>query len=163
MKKLGLIILAVIMALGLVGVAFASWSSTLTATATVTDATFNPVFGGSPVTGAPLGLYGNYSISGNGTKTLTVTVGNAYPGLAVSIPITVNSGSSIPVNVSIAETDNFGVYDSPNTINVSAPTYPSPIAVSPGYETSNLVFTLDNNIIPAGVYTIILTITATSP
>ena len=162
MKKLGLIVLAVILALGLVGVAFAQWSNTLTATATVTDATFAPVFGGSPVTGAALGSYGTYSISGNGTQTLTVTIANGYPGLAVSIPITVNSGSSIPVNVSVAQTNNFGVYDSPNNVTVSDPTYTNPIAVG-GFETGNLTFTLDNNIIPAGVYTITLTLTVTSP
>jgi hypothetical protein len=45
MKKLGLITLVFLVALGSLGVAYSRWSRTLTATANITSGTFNPQFG----------------------------------------------------------------------------------------------------------------------
>jgi hypothetical protein len=45
MKKTGLLLFAIILALGCLGVGYAYWSRTLTTTANVTSGTFNPQFG----------------------------------------------------------------------------------------------------------------------
>jgi hypothetical protein len=45
LKKIGLIILAVVLALGVMGVGYAYWSRNLAVTANVTSGTFNPQFG----------------------------------------------------------------------------------------------------------------------
>jgi hypothetical protein len=78
MKKLGLIILAVVMMLGLVGAGYAYWQTTLTITGTANAANWDVHFTG--VTGSPaVPPLGSASASASGI-TGAITLANIAPG-----------------------------------------------------------------------------------
>jgi hypothetical protein len=97
MKKLGLIILVAVMALGALGAAYAAWSQNLNVAAAVNTGNLAAVYGGSNVTGVSTDGYSSYSTTGTGTDTLTITITNAYPGATYTIPFAVNNMGSIPI------------------------------------------------------------------
>jgi predicted ribosomally synthesized peptide with SipW-like signal peptide len=80
MKKIGLIALIVVLALGVIGVGYALWTQVLTITGTATAGTFNVVFDGSAT--QPLTTLGGgdaFTVP-TGTHTGTITLANIYPG-----------------------------------------------------------------------------------
>jgi predicted ribosomally synthesized peptide with SipW-like signal peptide len=98
MKKIGFIILAVVLAVGLVGVAFAAWSSTLNVSGTLNTGNLSVVFYNSDVTAdTPVGsswCSSSEAVNGSGTATLTVVISNAYPDESVTVPFTLwNNGT----------------------------------------------------------------------
>jgi hypothetical protein len=110
MKKIGFIVLAVVLALGLVGAAFAYWSQPLYVNGNVTTGTllveFNAV---GPAAAGPNNVgsgiaqaqvttgIGNYEGTNN---VVTVTIANAYPGMDVSVPFSVGNYGSLEAQVS---------------------------------------------------------------
>jgi hypothetical protein len=100
MKKLGLIILVVIMALGALGVGYAAWNGTILANATVTTGYASAAFDGSYNQSL---TYGNSTVvttaGGNGSY-LTITVTNAYPGqVFAGIPFVVWNNGTVPMKI----------------------------------------------------------------
>jgi hypothetical protein len=115
MKKVGFIVLAVILALGLVGAAYAAFSQNLFAQANVQTGSVSVEWSSATtaVTGTNADVNGDllsvgpivYSNTLGGTDdTATITVSNAYPGAWVLItPVFYNDGN-IPATVSLSNT-----------------------------------------------------------
>ena len=122
MKKTGLLILVVILALGAIGVGYAAWTQTLTVTGNVATGTFGADFeaavtndGGTTLDPAVAGTWTNnvwsgaiasknvgsttYVISGALNDLLTVTVTNAYPGYYGSVYVEVHNTGSVPIKI----------------------------------------------------------------
>ena len=81
MKKIGLIALIVVLALGIIGVGYAAWTSVLNITGTATAGTFNVVFDGTatPPANSAGGTVNTFSVP-TGTQTGTITLTKIYPG-----------------------------------------------------------------------------------
>lgn len=128
MKKVGILILSLIVALGVIGVGYSAWSQTLTMNASVGSGTFgckfeNAVsndagtandpsnagswtFGTPPYTWAGTNLSQNVGVTtgviSTVTKTsdtLTITITNAYPGYYGSVACDVLNTGSVPIKV----------------------------------------------------------------
>jgi hypothetical protein len=102
MKKLGLIILVVVMALGALGAAYAAWSQPLYVNGNVTNGTLKAEFGyivnpPDPIA-AISGVVSNAYFTGD---LLTVTVANAYPGMDQYLYYQVGNIGTIPETVSV--------------------------------------------------------------
>ena len=105
MKKIGLICLAVVLTLGMAGVAFGWWSDTL-------EIGQNPVNTGELDVGwtitycSPyISLYpahadhwGDYSVSADG-HTLTISMGNMYPCASVKFYPVIHNTGTIPIKI----------------------------------------------------------------
>ena len=107
MKKLGLIILVVVMALGVIGVGYAAWTSNMTVNASVKTGTLSAIFNGTNAGNMALPMSGPWAdtthvaafeTNGNGTATLSIIIDNAYPGLVATIPIVIKNNGTIPLS-----------------------------------------------------------------
>jgi hypothetical protein len=105
MKKIGLIILVVVMAMGAIGAGYAAWQQTLNIGGSVNAATFDVNFTTATASTAPTGGTSTAVISVPGPtsgKTATITVTNAYPGYTGTYALTVTNNSSIPVTLALS-------------------------------------------------------------
>ncbi len=129
MKGIGIITLVAVLALGALGVGYASWSKTLTTTVTVNTGTFgvqienvvsndpsgthDPAAAGTwSLSSAPYSWTGstmsqdvastNATLNADG-DTLTITLGNVYPGYYGSVACDVLNTGSIPVKVTATQ------------------------------------------------------------
>ncbi|MGB9802993.1 hypothetical protein [Desulfofundulus sp.] len=121
MKKVKFIGLALLLALALMGAAFAAWSNTLTGNATLETGTLDSsIAPGTVSDNDPEGLdVANVTATaGEDGKSIAITVNNAYPGYEARVPFTVSNNGTIPVDVSdltftgvpeaLTVTDDFG-------------------------------------------------------
>jgi len=121
MKKLGLIMLVVVLALGVLGVGYAYWTQNIFVNATVktgyVQASFTsdqstPTFADTAVTPYGVAWYtesiGDVAYTGD---TLNITLSNAYPGMTAVIPITLKNTGSIPIGGinGVADSANFNL------------------------------------------------------
>lgn len=101
MKKVGLIVIALVLVLGSLGVGYALWTQTINVNGTVLTGDLKAEFAGTDIaTGSPfIDAYNlvTYTTSGNNSGTLTVTLKNAYPGMVATIPIVIHNNGSIPI------------------------------------------------------------------
>lgn len=101
MKKLGTIAIALLVALGALGLGFAWWTSSLSIGGTVNTGTVNvDMVGASAVDNeiAPVDV-GTAGAAVVDTKTGSITVGNAYPGYVATGTLTVKNSGTIPVKL----------------------------------------------------------------
>lgn len=97
MKKTGLIIMIVVLALGAIGFGYAAWSQNLSITGTANAATFAVTV--DKTASSTITTPASYStVTLAGTGPLTVTITQAVPG-TYSIPLTITNSSTIPVDV----------------------------------------------------------------
>jgi hypothetical protein len=112
MKKIGLIAIIVVLALGIIGVGYAAWSQTLNANATLNTGSYIINFASSP-TPSPTTGTGTISASASGT-TMTVGLNTGYPGFSGTVNYTINNTGTIPAKVtSITLTANTGTIINP--------------------------------------------------
>jgi hypothetical protein len=106
MKKLGFIILALVVAIGAMGAGYAWWTQSITVNADVDNGYVQASFTHDQLTPifADLGDTGGVAwytetISGAVTPgdTLTVNISNAYPGMTAEIPITIRNTGTVPI------------------------------------------------------------------
>jgi hypothetical protein len=97
MKKLGLIILVVIMALGALGAAYATFTSTAALNETVSMGT---VIAGVAAVSGNATNGGNYLNSG-WYDTVNINVGNAYPGQKVVSSYQIGNAGTLPVKFTL--------------------------------------------------------------
>ncbi len=106
MKKVKYIALILVLALGLIGGAYAAWTDTLEIEATVDTAELNMEFVSLAVWGAgPQGTdkYMTGGHSGNGTKKATFWIENMYPEAKASFAMFAQNKGDIPVKLSDVE------------------------------------------------------------
>jgi len=139
MKKIGLIVLVVVLALGALGAAYAQWSQALTVNGTVNtgfiSASFDPNVGGVPTDANPLttvamarGYTGASDAKGTGLwDVLNVTVTNAYPGYSGQVEFYVDNNGTVPFTVGGVTINNGNA-----TIIAVSPTINSGLVVTPG-------------------------------
>jgi len=148
MNKMGLVIIAVILALGCIGVGYAYWSRTLTANANVTSGTFNPQFGTA--------ITDDDGISGNANDP---TAAGTYSGSAWTVTRTSQDVglTTAAITTSAAGTSGGWTNDTLSiTMGSSAhPTYP-------GYFATVCCTVVNNGNIPISVVDVIPVITVQS-
>jgi len=100
MKKIGIIIIALVIMMGSLGVGYAMWGQNLYVNGTADTGSLTAIFDSSDVTGSPCGDYleaATVDISGSGTDTLTVKIHNAYPGMQALFPVKIKNTGTIPI------------------------------------------------------------------
>jgi predicted ribosomally synthesized peptide with SipW-like signal peptide len=100
MKKIGLILIAMVVALGALGAGYAYWTQTINVTGYVQTGDLNAQFAASDVVDQWVdspNLVAYYSTLGNGSEALTVTIKNAYPGMVATIPVVIKNNGTIPI------------------------------------------------------------------
>jgi hypothetical protein len=157
MKKTGILIIVLIVALAAVGSGYALWTQNLDITATATSGNFgaafvltNPdEFGVESGTGSNGIAYSATLNTGslNVNDILALSITGMYPGGQLVVPITVQNTGTVPIS-SISVTDTSAAQDANYGITISTNNYTSPVA--PGATTSGwtVTITMDN---PAGI------------
>lgn len=161
MKKIGIITLALVLALGSLGIGYAAWNKTMTITGTVAagnlDVEFDEVvnFSGPDI--------GQGSAAKTGQYTGTITVANAYPGYSGTAIFRVNNIGTIPVlaNITVEPiTKNGGGALSDLTVAVT-PTSSTAIGVTKSADFTITCTIKDvGNVAEGTVFTIPITIMA---
>jgi hypothetical protein len=126
MKKIGFIILTVVLAIGILGVAYARWTQQINVNGYVNTGSVSAQFAGTDVTPSnPPTVFADspnnwayYQTSGNGSGTLSVTLDNAYPGMTATVPVIIENNGTIPIG-SIGQTVDLGNLPSDAVINVT--------------------------------------------
>jgi predicted ribosomally synthesized peptide with SipW-like signal peptide len=115
MKKIGFLIIALILVLGTLGVGYAAWSQTLTINGQVSTGTYNIIFSSATATADPhsVATLIGPTIAG-GSHSFDVAVGNAYPNFVQVVNFVVKNTGTVPaklgaVTVTNANTLNYTV------------------------------------------------------
>ncbi len=167
MKKAGLLIFSVLVAMATLGVGYAQWSRSLDIGGTVAVGNFGVEFAAPPIgpetTGWDSIELASWSTTGQGSQALNVEITYAYPGLVFVVPYTVMNTGDIPVTVTLdsaAMTPPTGGLASDITMdNTGGVTG----VVPPGMYsavTGNVKFTVTDNVVPGGTYTLSIRMTA---
>jgi hypothetical protein len=159
-KKLGFIVLAVVLALGVLGVGYAQWSHTINVNGTVYTGDIKPVFENADVSGVYNGVA--YTVTGSTTNALTLTLSYAYPGWTGTFYFGIGNVGTSPIG-----TLAFGavvVAPYPSDITVNGGILPAvPIAASTTNTGGSFVITINNSAVEDGTYSITIPIIATTP
>jgi predicted ribosomally synthesized peptide with SipW-like signal peptide len=139
MKKLGFIILAVVLALGAIGAGYAYWSQTMTINASAKVGTFDVNFKSVNLTESNAVGGATASIDSHNAKIGYFNVANAYPGYTATATFTVKNEGTIPVNISISKSgvDPNNRFSTPGNITNLAAGATATVAVT---------FTLDGSV-----------------
>ena len=109
MKKIGLIALIVVLALGIIGVGYAAWTQSLQVNGTVNPGTFNVKIVGSaattPATYSTVTYGSTAGVNDGNNAPLSVTIDYAVPGTYL-IPLKITNNSTIPVAIAYAGISN---------------------------------------------------------
>ena len=197
MKKIGLLCLALVLALGALGVGFAAWSETLIINGTVNtgtvDAKFTKAVSNDAGTQLDPDVQGTWaldgagdlvwtgtrydkdvastSVSGEGTKTLTITIDNAYPCYWGSVGFTIDNMGTIPLKVDTVVIEKTGPAGDPDANGLTVVptgalidtlhTLIEPMG-DPGDEVvGDIHFHLDDTAVENAIYEVTVTITVT--
>lgn len=133
MKKVGFIVMILVLALGALGVGYAYWSDVLTINGNVATGSFNNnlvAVSASDSDGSGVGSVGTCTAVANGDKAVTVTIGNGYPTFVGTVNLRIDNTGSIPSRIknltypALVDLDG----DSVNDISVSL----SPASIAEG-------------------------------
>lgn len=104
MKKIGMLVLVLVLALGSMGTAFALWQDVLFLDATVGTGNIELIW----TQGEPSAIGDDKDVSTYGCvivdDTLSITIGNAYPCVDYVFPIDLHCTGTIPVHTSFTMT-----------------------------------------------------------
>jgi len=169
MKKIGFIVLAVILALGLVGAAYAAWNQNVFVNASVqtgnvaVQITSSDVGAGAILVGGANSTETTMTVTEGFTSayqdTLNVTIANAYPGLAVAIPFYVTNTGTVGCSLSFASAVTGG-YNGGANLSDSAGSFTSAVLAPTAYTAGTVTVTADSNIVSGETETISIPITA---
>jgi predicted ribosomally synthesized peptide with SipW-like signal peptide len=122
MKKLGLLMLALVIAIGAMGAGYAYWTQTINVSAAVQTGDLNAIFNGNNAVDAWADTPDNvayFSTTGNGTELLTVTIKNAYPGMIATIPVVITNNGTIPIDLIVGVAGNMNYLPVGSTVVLS--------------------------------------------
>jgi hypothetical protein len=177
MKKIGFVILAVILALGLTGAAYAYWTQNIyvnaavetgTVQASFINAQSNPIFVDEGTTGGVAWYTDALGMYSTPNDTLNVTLSNAYPGMTAVLPVTIENTGTIPIGNIAIGADDLSNLPAGSTVMLTGTELSTGLAV--GASTTNAVITVmvptsaDNSSFVQGTtasYGFTLTITST--
>jgi len=134
-RKVGLLILALVMALGVLGVSYAAWAKTINIWGTVNTGDTAAEFSSSSVW---QGQFNNMVMVSTApetdTKWLDVTVDNAYPGtLVTNVPFAIHNIGTVPIHVTdVVLVDNPG-----NVLESFSSVAPADLSISTGAYSGN--------------------------
>lgn len=130
-KKVGLIVLVVVLALGALGVGYAVWSQDLTITAQVNTGSFDTKLVDVSATG-DANEVATVAVDTSDTSghTIIVTITNGYPGFSTAVSFSINDPGAVPAEVTgidiptgtNATVTNTGTIDTGTTIAASGTT-----------------------------------------
>lgn len=98
MKKVGLIALLLVFALGTMGVSYALWSDNLFINGTVETGSIDANWSVESVTDDETKEFSEMLVVGDGTKTLDITITNAYPCVTYTLAWDIDCGGSVPIH-----------------------------------------------------------------
>jgi hypothetical protein len=97
MKKLGFIVLIAVLAIGILGVAYAGlFVGAAQVQTNVTMGDLKGTIAVSNISATPSYVVTNAQIVGNNSDAVTVTISNAAPGAVITVPFTITNTGSIP-------------------------------------------------------------------
>jgi len=112
MKKIGFIILAVVLALGAIGAGYAAWSQSLAFNGTVASGTFVTDLVNVAAVADTHGV-ATLAVSGAGPlKSVTVTAANLYPNASEKVTFAIKNSGSVPATVGTVALANVPTWDS---------------------------------------------------
>jgi hypothetical protein len=121
MKKLGLICLVIVIALGSLGVGYAAWSQNLRVNGSVATGTFDVVFNSFTAPGSSNGA--TFSATQTNSHTYTIICNNLYPGLNGVFNFVLKATGTLPAKIT--------------AIKVNGINYSSPVNLKLGADSSN--------------------------
>ena len=98
MKKIGIICLALVMALGAMGLGYALWSENLTITGTVATGDIGAVWSIEDYGDNETKDVSSCVATGNGTDSLVVTITGAYPCVGYYVDWNIEGTGSVPIH-----------------------------------------------------------------
>ncbi len=104
MKKIGFIVLALVLALGAVGAGYAAWSQNFTVAGTVDTGKYvlsiaqTPVASVSPQQTVAACTVESVTSTGNGAG-FSINIANGFPGLTYTVPYVISNTGTIPAKV----------------------------------------------------------------
>jgi len=164
MKKIGFIVLAAVLALGLVGAAYAYWSQSLSINGTVTAGTVAAQF---VSTTTPTDPYATavvtYPVQGNGYTVMDVAVTGAYPGMNLTVPFEVENTGTLPVTVNSTQAWTGGNTTLQSDLTVTTTTPAGTLQVSGSFQTGtgNVVISMPSSVSDTSVENQTCTFTVT--
>lgn len=148
MKRIGLIALALVLSLGLLGVGLAQWTETLDISGSVATGELDAEFTSCSCSDSDEDMPNGGEVScvlsdgddtepasqiDDDTDVATITIDNAYPGYWAECTLTIHNNGSIPAKINLVTIDN-----SNDEITVTLPTDPASTTIDPS-KTVNLV------------------------
>ena len=175
MKKIGLIILIVVVALGVMGAAYAAWQQTLNISGTVGTATFNVSMSYDNSTGpqkptdadnttftvtTDTSAKASYNAGNSG---LTVTITEAVPGVYTIPGVYVTNNSTIPLDLSVGTVTGTDLTLTGTQIDDSAfktAATLDPLAAGASTTAKDIKITIDDSVTQGTSLTFIIPVTA---
>jgi len=178
MKKIGFIILAIVLALGLIGAAYALWSQSLSVISKVStgnlaatidaQGTINQTGADSDLTSSQTYATIVKDLTHSTPTSLAVTISNAAPGCVFTIPYVVTNTGTVPIDVSldasgatITNISGTGATIADLTVNPGA--NPGVISATDGTATGTITITVNDsapNNVHGNTYTVTVPLTA---
>jgi len=101
MKKLGFIILAVVLTLGIIGVGYAAWTQTLTVNGNAKAGTFDTQFTAVSTSGDANGVAAvNIDNSDSTGHSFGIDITNGYPNLTTDVTFSIKDPGTVPAKIS---------------------------------------------------------------
>jgi hypothetical protein len=169
MKKLGIIIIIAILALGAIGAGYAAWNQDLSIHGSATAATFNVTITNSGTNTAvhattDISTFSIITVTGGGPAPIYVTIDHVIPGAVYTIPLTITDNSNIPVNFSVTAATKEGTGSDMSTWITSNPFASLTSLNASGSSAGNLVITAPDTLVQnSGSYGCVIAITASQP
>lgn len=122
MKKIGIICLIIMVALGAIGVGYSAWSQNLVATGNVNTGSYSVNFSSPTPSPTPTTATAWVTLDSNTATTFTFTIHNGYPGFTGQVTYSINNTGSVPAIInSIALTGTGATITGTGPWNVQLP------------------------------------------
>jgi hypothetical protein len=142
MKKIGLLALVLVLALGVIGVGYAAWSHTISVAGTVNTGTASAIFTGSQTSENADNFSNNMcyatAVPDANPAYLDVTVYNAFPGVKIEgLPYFIQNNGDVPIAI-----NSLTLTSDPTMVTLAGSTYPTDAIIAPTASSSEGTLTI---------------------